>query len=77
LQLFVPITYADFGEPRIAKGQNHTFDIGHGIWTIGEFEQLFSALRAEFHSATTNVSDQQLVAAFLTSQLLPDRVPFL
>ena len=75
---FIPSSYLDFDREVIEHGMNFTSRIGHGVWTVRDFETEFErAMQVSFPSATSELSKECVVLCTAASLLFPDRLPFL
>ena len=71
INAFIASDYAQFADETIVDGDNHTFTIGHGIWTIEELMATWPETAFE-----TPQSLALTAGAILSSLLFPNRVPW-
>lgn len=69
--VFVPDNWRDFGDEAIEHGVNHSFQIGHGIWTTKDFEAIWPEEKIA-------PPENALIgsACILASLIFPNRVPW-
>jgi hypothetical protein len=75
--IFLPDNYLDFGAEVIYQGVNHTFTIGHDVWTLGDLEVLFDKnCKSSIESNRSIRSAEVKALGIAASCLFPDRIPF-
>jgi hypothetical protein len=75
--VFLPEDHADFAQEVIRAGRNHNFQIGHGIWEVGDFIERWNevCLRQLEEDVSLRASSVQ-IGALCSSLLFPDRNPW-
>ncbi|MFY2765441.1 caspase family protein [Arenimonas sp. MALMAid1274] len=71
INAFIPETYASFYLPRIEKGENRVFKIGHDFWQTSQLKEFWGEA-----SLPLAANDAQVLLAGLCSLLYPDRTPW-
>jgi hypothetical protein len=71
INAFVASDYAQFADDTIVDGDNHTFTIGHGIWTIDDLISRWPEAAAEAPESLA-----MRAGAMLSALLFPNRVPW-
>jgi hypothetical protein len=75
--MFLPEDYSDFGAKVIEGGRNHTFRIGEGVWTTGDFMEKFEKdCKKAIVENETILSAEMRAACLLAPHLFPDRVAY-
>lgn len=75
--IFLPDNYLDFGSEIVYEGANHTFMIGHDVWTLEDLRNLFDKnCRASIQDNETIRPDEVKALGILASYLFPNRIPF-
>jgi hypothetical protein len=71
---FVPRSYSDFSAARIREGQNITFQIGEGVWTLADVKNLYSEQAVpRIREARADLSPETLASGLIAATLQPDR----
>lgn len=77
LNVFIPNNLLDFADEIILNGINHSFRIGHGIWTADEFEKEFVRSCKPHILKDSNIANQTVRAGALVSAMIfPNRSPW-
>jgi hypothetical protein len=71
INAFVASDYSQFADIMIVDGDNHTFTIGHGVWTIEDLMASWPEAAAE-----APVSCAIKAGAILSALLFPNRIPW-
>lgn len=71
INAFIASDYGQFSDDTIADGENHTFTIGQGVWTIDDLMAAWPAQAAQGPDTFA-----MMAAAVLASLLFPNRVPW-
>ncbi len=72
--IFIPDDYSDFAERRVMDGLNRSFRIGHDMWTMSDFSEIWGNL-VEEHGASWSWQDSAIgVGAVCSSMVMPDRL---
>jgi Caspase domain len=77
VNFYLPDDYSSFGAERITNGQNYTFRIGNGVWSLGDLADEFkrNCWPRIVENETIDRTETQALCA-LSSYLFPDRVPY-
>lgn len=77
IKIFIPNNHADFFLEIVRDGVNHVFQVGHGVWRVGDLLQRWEvACRPQLKSDATLEVPEVRVAALFASLIFPDRVPW-
>ncbi len=77
LNLFIPGSHLDFGQPLIRKGINHVLQIGHKVWTVGDLLRRWNeACRPQLLKDESLSHLEVRIGAICSSLIFPDRVPW-
>lgn len=75
--IFLPEDHRQFLRPVIRKGRNHTFQIGHGVWSVNDFVNRWFVSCAPQIDLDRHISSPSVkVAALCASLVLPNRSPW-
>lgn len=76
LIVYIPEKYSQFSDAVMRGGQNHTFQIGHGVWQLSDFEKRWTNIQAEIECATVSGGIAASLGAIVSSLIQPDRTPW-
>lgn len=74
--IYVPGKYSDFWNSVMIGGENHNFQVGHGIWRLSDFEGRWSAIQDEILEAREAPESAISLGAIVSSLVQPDRTPW-
>ena len=75
--IYLPDDYAQFGLEVIPNGNNYTYQIGHGVWTLEEAANDFdSRCRPNIEQNQTIELGETRALCVLSSYLFPDRIAY-
>jgi hypothetical protein len=73
LVLYIPEEYGRFSDSIMRGGQNHTFQIGHGVWRLSDFEKSWPSIQDEIAKCLSATGVGARLGAIISSLLQPDR----
>jgi hypothetical protein len=75
--VFIPDLHTNYNQEIIHEGQNHNFQIGHGVWTVDDFINRWetACLPQIFRDSTLDITEV-VVGALCASLIFPDRTPW-
>lgn len=73
LMIYVPNHYNQFSSAVMRDGQNYTYQIGHGIWALSDFEKYWSDIEDHIAIAADNMSTATSIGGVISSLVQPDR----
>jgi hypothetical protein len=75
--IFIPDTHISFAQRIIEEGQNHNFQIGHGIWRVSDFVSRWEvACLPQITGDKTLATPSVIIGALCASLLFPNRTPW-
>jgi hypothetical protein len=75
--IFIPDNYLDFGAEVIYEGINHTFRIGHDVWSLEDLARMFETnCRPRIENNEIIQLPEVKVLSILASYLFPNRIPY-
>jgi hypothetical protein len=75
--IYLPDDYAQFGTDVIANGNNYTYQIGHGVWTLEDTVSDFdSRCRPRVEQNPTIQQGETRALCVLSSYLFPNRIAY-
>jgi hypothetical protein len=74
--IYVPENYHHFADELMRGGQNYSFQIGHGVWKLADFQNRWLEIDSHLDRASSSMSDATKLGAIISSMIKPDRVPW-
>lgn len=73
INMFVPQTYRDYAQVSIEDGVNHSLHIGHNIWSMDDFDKVWTELANEIAGKKCLAVPGVRIGAMCASIVMPDR----
>lgn len=74
--IFIPDTYTSYSDQIIRDGVNNCFKVGHGIWSIEDFEREFKIECFPLINEKVPTTPTLIISSIISSLIFPDRIPW-